>query len=231
MRSGDQVTVATIRAVFTEEIAAQQGSVLDAFEDGSRLFLRSLLPHIAEVRPRDRLQGGVALRSDGREVFLHPYVFRLVCSNGAIMAQATRTHHVADLQLLPPEESLPALREAIRACCEPEAFTAAALQMRSAQEMAADLGLMLLPMLSRFPAATRDGLLQQVFERFTSEADRSVFGLMNAVTATARDTRDPEVRWNLEELGGGIPVLLAPKPSSGSSSRRTERRDQAVLVG
>jgi hypothetical protein len=41
-------------------------------------------------------------------------------------------------------------------------------------------------------------------ERFFQEADRSRFALMNAVTSVARDTRDPEVRWRLEELGGGI---------------------------
>ena len=39
---------------------------------------------------------------------------------------------------------------------------------------------------------------------------------MNAVTSLVRDTRDPEVRWRLEELGGGIPALVAPtrKPDS-----------------
>jgi hypothetical protein len=231
MHFGDQVTVATIRAVFTEEITARQGSVPDVFDDGSRLFLRALLPLGDEVRPGDRVQGGVALRSDGREVFLHPYVFRLVCRNGAIMAQTTQTRHLADLQQRPPEEVLTSLREAIQACCVPEAFTTATRQMRSAQEMAADLGLMLLPALPGLPTAAKGQLLEQIFSNFTSAGDSSLFGLINAVTATARDTRDPQLRWDLEELGGGIAALRTPRASPDSFSRRAERRDQAVLVG
>jgi hypothetical protein len=36
---------------------------------------------------------------------------------------------------------------------------------------------------------------------------------MNAVTSVARDTRDPELRWRLEEFGGGIPALARdPSP-------------------
>ena len=50
---------------------------------------------------------------------------------------------------------------------------------------------------------------------YTSEGDDSVFGLMNAVTSVAREEPDPEVRWDLEELGGGIPAMVpdVPKPS------------------
>jgi hypothetical protein len=35
---------------------------------------------------------------------------------------------------------------------------------------------------------------------------------MNAVTAVARDTRDPGLRWHLEELGGGVPAAVTPDP-------------------
>jgi hypothetical protein len=34
---------------------------------------------------------------------------------------------------------------------------------------------------------------------------------MNAVTSVARDTRDPELRWRLEELGGGVPIAVRPR--------------------
>jgi hypothetical protein len=230
MFSGDRVTTATIRAVFTEEIEAQRGSVSDAFDDGERLFLRSLLPLGEDVAPKDRVQGGVALRSNGSEAWLHPYVYRLVCKNGAIMAQATQTHHVTDLQVLPPEAAVEALREGIRACCVPEAFTAAAQQMRTARETQVDVGLMLLPMLSRFPAGMRNAF-QQIIERFAAGGDTSAFGLMNAVTATARDTRDHELRWNLEELGGGIAALRLPRTPSEAPGMRRERREEEVLVG
>jgi hypothetical protein len=38
--------------------------------------------------------------------------------------------------------------------------------------------------------------------------DQSAFGVLNAVTSLARDTRDPETRWQLEELGGALPSHL-----------------------
>jgi hypothetical protein len=45
-----------------------------------------------------------------------------------------------------------------------------------------------------------------------------MFGFMNAVTAVARDTRDPETRWRLEELGGAVPLVrpTRPKPLRGA---------------
>jgi len=228
MRLNDSLTTARILAVFTDEIAAHQGNVTDTFNDGQRLFTRSILPRVEEVRPGDKLQGGVALKANGGEVWLHPYVFRLVCRNGAIMAQAIQTRHLIDLHLLDPEEAASQLQEAIQASCAEEAFTVAAQQMRSAQEVRADLALNMLPLLSRFPSSAANPLVGQIMERFFSEADGSRFGLMNAVTSVARDTRDPELRWRLEEFGGGIPAALIPRlPSKDSAARR--RRE--VMVG
>jgi hypothetical protein len=226
MRSSECLTTAEILAVFTEEVAARQGSVTDTFDDGARLFTRSVLPRLEEVGPRDRVPGGVALKARGPEVWLHPYVFRLVCRNGAIAAQATQTRHLVDLDLRTPDEATYLLREAIRACCAEEAFTDAARQMRTAREVEADVTLNLMPFLSRFPhAAAR--LLPQIMERFLGERDPSRFGLMNAVTSVARDTRDPETRWNLEEFGGGIPAAVPPTvPSRGGAARQ-----RAALVG
>jgi hypothetical protein len=55
-------------------------------------------------------------------------------------------------------------------------------------------------------------LLPLIVERFTLGRDRSAFGLLNAVTSVARDTRDPETRWRLEELGGTMPAHLERNP-------------------
>jgi len=35
---------------------------------------------------------------------------------------------------------------------------------------------------------------------------------MNSVTSLARDTRDPDLRWNLEEFGGEIAANPNPTP-------------------
>ena len=52
---------------------------------------------------------------------------------------------------------------------------------------------------------------------------------MNAVTATARDTRDPDLRWRLEEFGGGIPALL--KPTGAAPATRPPRHESVELAG
>jgi len=53
-------------------------------------------------------------------------------------------------------------------------------------------------------------LIDQIMRTFMEADDRSAFGLMNAVTSVARDQDDPEVRWRLEELGGGVPAMRFP---------------------
>jgi hypothetical protein len=229
MSWNDSLTTAHILAVFTEEIAAHEGVVTDTFDDGVRLFTRSVLPRVEEVRPRDQLQGGVALRACGGEVWLHPYVFRLVCRNGAIMARAMQTRQLTDLGLYEAEQATEMLREAIRACCAEEAFTTATQEIRSARDTEADLGLNLLPLLSRTSRREASRLLAAIMDLFVGEGDRSRFGLMNAVTAVARDTHDPELRWGLEELGGEIAAgVPGPFPKIPAANAAPRRRSEAA---
>ncbi len=62
----------------------------------------------------------------------------------------------------------------------------------------------MMPMLSRLEALGAQ-VLSSILQEFLGGADRSRFAFMNVVTARARDTRDPEARWTLEEIGGAIP--------------------------
>src|SRR6266404_2686631 len=80
--------------LFSEEVGMAGGFVSDTFRDAARLFLRSVLPGVREVRPGDNLQAGVALRATAGEVWVHPYVFRQICRNGAIIAHALQTRHI-----------------------------------------------------------------------------------------------------------------------------------------
>jgi len=224
MSMHEWLTTAELRELFAEEITAAGGTVSDTFDDGRRLFVRSILPQVREVRAADQLQGGVALRACEGEVWVHPYVFRLVCRNGAIMAHAIQTRHIEASEYATPEATATDVRAAIQACSAEEAFTTAAEQMRSALEAEVDIALNLLPTLSRMPSHVAAQLVPQIVQRFFGEGDRSRFGLMNAVTSLARDTRDPELRWRLEELGGAVPVERSP------TSKPPAARAKAVLV-
>lgn len=230
-------TTTDLLHAFATEIAAAGGTVTDTLDDGARLFVRSTLPGLREVAPGDRLQGGVALRATAEDVRVHPYVFRLVCKNGAIAARSTQSWRVErDDPSASADRSacdiLVESREAVRACCADEAFTAVAAGMRSAMQQEMDAVLGLIPMLRFLPHGQAQAVLRQVLGRFEADGDRSRYGLMNAVTATARDTHDPELRWRLEEFGGGIPALLAPpvpcRPHG--ATRRVPAEMAGVLV-
>ena len=197
---------------FREEITSARGTVLDVFEDGSRLFVRSTLTACDEVRPGDTIQAGVALRTQSHEVLVHPYTFRQVCRNGTIVAQALESRRIKRVSFSASsdevEQVLAEVREAVGACSAPEAFWDTAAKMQSAADVHADFALQLLPMLSRLTGISQS-LMDAIWERF-EESDRSLFAMTNAVTATARDQPDPELRWRLEELGGGVLALLKP---------------------
>lgn len=230
MAAGSDLTTSRILAVFADEVQTHRGKVTDAFHDGERLFARSTLPDLKEIRSGDKVQGGVALRANQQEVWVHPYVFRLVCRNGAIMAQTLATQHLDDLHLCRPDEAVQFLREAIESCCAEDAFTSAVHTMRSAAQSAADMAVTLMPLLSKLPSRTNVRLLSQIMEQFAREADQSRFGLMNAVTAVARETRDPETRWNLEEFGGGIAIGNNQGPPPDLLTAAASRRSYALSL-
>jgi hypothetical protein len=224
----DWLTTQEIGAIFADEMETAGGRVSDRFDDGTRLFLRAVLPDEREVRPGDRLRGGVAVRATHEEISVHPYIFRQVCSNGAIRAHAMQSRRLERAGFSPgdvPEVEF-ALREAVRACCLDEAFAGGVAEMRSSLESGMDLALTMMPMMSRLlEGGAPHEIVETILGRLFESRDTSRFGLMNAVTAFARDTTDPELRWRLEVLGGGIPV------AAGEAARQRGRVREPFLVG
>src|SRR5205823_3279160 len=62
----NELTTSSIRAIFADEISAIGGVVTEALDDGEHLLARSVLSTTREVRPKDLVQDGIALRSTGR---------------------------------------------------------------------------------------------------------------------------------------------------------------------
>jgi hypothetical protein len=217
---GGLLTTGEIAAIFAEEIAAQGGTVTDTFDDGSRLFQRAVLPAEQEVKSRDRVQGGVALRATEDDVWVHPYVFRQVCSNGAIIAHATQTRHIerpGSASDDPDAELAAAIREAIQDCCSPEAFESAADAIRASAGAPIDMAINIASMFSRVPEELRNEFFSLILDQFAKSSSNTRFDWMNAVTAVARTTTNPEARWRLEEAGGAIPFDF-------EAPRQTRRR-------
>ena len=103
--------------VFSEEIARHSGRVADTFDDGDRLFTRSVLPMVNEVKAKDRVQAGVALKATAELICVYPYVFREVCRNGAIMACSMGARQLVRSEEQGPEQEISFVREAIGVCC------------------------------------------------------------------------------------------------------------------
>jgi hypothetical protein len=224
----DWLTASELSTIFAEEMSKVGGRVTEMIDAKTLFFARSVLPGVCEVSKGDRLQGGVALRASDEEILVHPYVFRQVCTNGAIRAHAIETRHLIREEFgeFGGAEVAEALREAVRTCCAPEVFATGVGEMRSAQVADADLALALMPVAARVPPELAAEILGSVTKRFHAGRDRSRFGLMNAVTSVARDTRDPELRWRLEELGGGIPVAV---PDNGPRFHDARARTMALV--
>jgi hypothetical protein len=228
----DWLSTTDIHDAFSAEIQAAGGTVLDAFDDGCRLFARSTLPRLEEVRPHDKLQGGVALRATETEVWVHPYVYRLVCRNGAIAAHALESRCIKADDVPNPEDAIEEIRETVRACSADDVFMVQAGKIRAASSMdVTDAMLNMMAVLAHLPPRARDQIMQSVLDQYASAGDSTRYGLMNAVTATARDTRDPDLRWRLEELGGSIPALRPPKSPRGNASLEMQEELLLECVG
>jgi hypothetical protein len=206
--------------VFTQEVALLGGQVSDKFIDGGWLFARSVLPEVKEVRPRDRLQGGVAIKATDEQICIYPYIFRLVCSNGAITAQSVGASTITLAGEFDSYRTLESIREGIQACAAPKVFSKNVRKVRIFSDKPVDLALTFLGYVSSH-SGLGSAMLKDIMDRFFKQKDQSQFGLANAVTATARDTRDPDLRWKLEELGGGILIgTFKRAPKGGTRAAR-----------
>ena len=104
------------------------------------------------------------------------------------------------------------LREAIGQCSSSDAFQTAVDEMSTATRTEVDNVLELLPMFTQVFGSRATEMFGLILNQFAGEGDQTRLGLMNAVTAIARDEPDPETRWRLEELGGGVPAFVLPNP-------------------
>jgi hypothetical protein len=193
------LTLEQVQAVFTEEIGARGGEVTQATVMGLTLYAKAVLTRFAEARPGDRLQAGVALTASGAEVRVQPYLFRLLCKNGAIWLPAAQSGRMTDFSRLAHDEARRLVRDAVVACCGDEVFDELMARVRESTEAEADPTRLVARRAARIAA-----MRSRIIDRFVQQEDRSRYGLANAVTSVARETSDPRVRWGLEELGGAV---------------------------
>ena len=142
---------------------------------------------------------------------VHGYTYRQVCANGAIAAVPgeqfciERAGPWSPIELVTP--ILDATRDALRQCAASPLFDRTVAQMRRATQADPSQALRVLPALmyamsAHAPVGWRDRVMHEVTRRWLADRDRSLFGVLNAVTATARDEPNPALKWELESVGG-----------------------------
>jgi hypothetical protein len=200
--------VPDVAELFATEVERVGGRITDMFADATRLFARSVLKMRTEVRYGDVVEGGVAVRVAGQEVWVRPYLFRLACGNGAIMATSDEAEHLDLATLGDVEHQREHVQAAIACCGSQDTFLSSSGSLRALATYRPDTALTAMSMLVRHLNDVPNNTMLDIMEHLRMESDRGAFGIMNAVTAVARDTRDPEHRWRLEEIGGGVPAML-----------------------
>jgi hypothetical protein len=222
-------TTQDIAATVADQLALVGGVVSDRFDDTRRLYLRGILPMQKEVRPADVVEGGVAVMTCKERIEVHPYLYRQVCRNGAVMPQLGKRRCIERVPLSASSEAidevLDELREAVSSSSVPAVFSRGVGQFASAIHAMADFAILSLLLQSSVPRTRHRQLYAEIEERFLTNDDHSMFGLINAVTSVARDERDPELRWRLEELGGGVAATRLPrvKPGGAAAKRRSRK--------
>ncbi len=215
-------TTQEISEIVNEESAQRGMRTAECIDNGRSLYLRSIGAMVKEPLRGDTFRGGVAVRVIEAEVCVQLYVLRLVCKNGAMMGQNVYGRRLTRLQFTATADAIAgfcqSLRDAVYACAGEVAFANATEQIRSTARNSAEQGSSLLEHLPGIPRHRQTGLRRGIVTRLTGGQDRSLFGLMNAITSVARDESDPEVRWRLEELGGRIPALQFPAATPHSDA-------------
>jgi hypothetical protein len=225
----DRITTSDIDLVFRSVVTDAGGTLVDVYRDSTRIIARAVLPWAADVRPGDEHVGGIALRANLDEAVVHPYVVRQVCTNGAIRAQAIHTRRVDRLSEIPQEEALSTVRQAVRAGAVEEAFTSFVDEIASTVGAICEIPFLLMATLPDQVDPLAGELYTRVLAELVRGGDRSRFGLLNAVTAVARNTQDPELRWQLEVAGGAISdVGKAPTPRIQASKVRCRSSDRVT---
>jgi hypothetical protein len=206
------LTTAEITTIFTQGVQRRAGRVTEVFDDGRRLFMRSLLPYQGEVQSNDRMKGGLAISANDEEICLHPYLYRQVCRNGAILAQSIASCHIELTEFSTADDVTCSLEKAIDLCSDEEVFAKNLGMVRNAVHARVEHALNIAPMLAQAGSTISPREKLEIMDRFLRDQQQTQFSLMNAVTSLARDTRDPERKWRLEELGGYVGALLLPVP-------------------
>ncbi len=217
--------VRDIGEIFSQVISEIGGEVRELIENGERLLARAVLPEFENVATGDRVQNGVALSYSETQLRLHPYIFRLVCSNGMIRPRVMMSRQIGDSVPRDPEKTIEIIQSGVQACTAPSVLLEAVERMQDLKNHPAELGLRILAMLPGLSRESASRLTDSVLDLILwhDDAQPTMYDVLNSITAFARDRSDRTEKWNLERFAGRVvlnqtnwlvPAASAEKPIS-----------------
>tara|TARA_Y100001934_G_C12362797_1_gene781692 strand:- start:2471 stop:3208 length:738 start_codon:yes stop_codon:yes gene_type:complete len=241
-----KINVTHILNVFFDEISDQSGKMLENFRHNDRAFARALLANQTEVKAKDTLQAGVALKATPRSLEIHPFVFRQVCRNGIILGKSTQSHKLGQVgdscqlsvggkagEVISSSEIEAWFRDAVQACCQTEAFNDATQKFHNSLHIPlpnqAGVGNALLVSLNYKNSAYAKKWHKKIMREYLNHDDPTLFRLVNAVTAVARDLHDPHRKWKLECFAGELAVTLSFSPIFKAASQKALPKERYTV--
>lgn len=224
MLDNEDVAQSILPIVFEQEMKVASCDVTP-----SKMYIKALFPKIAaEVVKGDVVQAGLVISNSevGLGAFsVQPLIFRLVCTNGMISADHSMRRHHVGAKLGGGDEAFQFFRDEtiqaddrafmlkcqdiVRACLTEAKFLQIVDRMRDAtgQRLQGDPVKSVEVVQKRF--ALNEGEKNSVLRNLIEGGDLSRYGMMNAVTATAKDVDDYDRATELERVGGKV-IELAP---------------------
>lgn len=192
-----------ITELFTQKVSQYGGHVIQTSTNAEHVLIEATLTVSDTLLKGDYVQGGVALYYSPTLIAIHPYLFRLICESGLLIANTPEDCIIwqqGDAE--PTEETLNTrLNTAIQCCTKKDTFsqTITSLKTSLSQEV------ILLKEILSLPRFTEDNsLLDELLKHAIIEDEDTAFGLINTITSTARDINIPQTCYQLQKLAGEI---------------------------
>lgn len=196
-----------------------------------RLYIQAVSPRLTgEVKKGDAVQAGVIISNSEvgfGSLRMEHLVYRLACTNGAIMGESIRKAHIgtkaapvaeaqtfirAETQRLMDAAFWAQMRDGMDAMLTKEALEKLIAQMQGATKIE-------LPNVEEAVEIVQkryslfDSERGSVLEHLARDGDLTLYGLANAITRTAQDAKNYDRAVELEQIGGE--AFLLPRETFG----------------
>jgi hypothetical protein len=190
-----------IESLITDLLKTFNATIFPKENNHTDRFIRAILPPLIQINHRDQINYGVAFKvHKNNKIEVGPYLYRIVCENGAVVNNEIFNQELSVNGLMDFEIKAKLL-DAIDECCSLTAYKYAQKNILESTKVPANLRLIFNRLAHFTQWDQRTSVYNHIIRRLDMEEQPTKYDLLNAITSLARDTIDPELKWNLQKLG------------------------------